>query len=95
MKGISFTAPMRAAIREGRKTQTRRVMRSQPVMVTDTGILPWEGDPAALLRYHMEMPGRGPRYLPGETAYVREPWVQSISEEDARAEGAGAGQFGP
>ena len=75
---ILFKPDMVNAILEGRKTQTRRIVKPQPEMVSDRRIEPWEGDPAAL-KILLERNKRGCPYgAPGDVLWVREtfsgPW---------------------
>lgn len=65
---ILFSAPMVRAILEGRKTQTRRIMKPQPVALTDDHThKAWQncGDPRAQ---------RCPYGQPGDRLWVRETW---------------------
>ena len=69
---ILFSAPMVRATLEGRKTQTRRVIKPQPEMVEDRRTTAWEGDPATLLRL-LKANNRGCPYgKPGDRLWVRE-----------------------
>ena len=70
---ILFSAPMVRAILAGEKTQTRRVVKPQPQMVTDDRkTAAWDGQPAALQQL-LEKTGRGCPYgRPGDRLYVRE-----------------------
>ena len=62
MKGISFNKLMFYATIEGRKTQTRRIMKPQPVYDIDGyPIADWD----LLCK---------PRYKVGETVYIKEPY---------------------
>jgi len=83
MKGIDFTATLRAAVREGRKTVTRRLMKPQPapdVVVVRPPIIAggrWQdfaGELCGGLGQIYTGTTRKPRYRPGEVVYVREPW---------------------
>ena len=70
---IIFSAPMVRAMLEGRKTQTRRVLKPQPGVVDSGGL------PAALVALDgYAVPGRvQPRrvpYAPGDRLWVRETW---------------------
>ncbi len=90
---ILFSGPMVNAIREGRKTQTRRVMKPQPVLSDDAGWI-WPKGPqikpspdANETPYGM---GRAvwdsfcPYGVPGDRLWVRETWGYR-SFEDAQA----------
>jgi hypothetical protein len=70
---ILFSAPMVRAILAGQKTQTRRVVKPEPQMVThDRKTTTWEGDPGVLLDL-LEQTGRKCRYgKPGDRLWVRE-----------------------
>lgn len=84
---ILFSAPMVRAIINGTKTQTRRVVKPQPLMVTDRTTAPWNGPPGAL-KLGLEQLGRGCPYgQPGDRLWVREtfaridgqtrPWIET------------------
>lgn len=76
---ILFSGPMVRAILEGRKTQTRRVVKPQPEMVEDRTTKPWEGCPATLLRL-LEATGRDCPYgQPGDRLWVREAFMYSCA----------------
>ena len=70
---ILFSAPMVRAILARQKTQTRRVVKPEPQMVThDRKTTTWEGDPGVLLDL-LEQTGRKCRYgKPGDRLWVRE-----------------------
>jgi hypothetical protein len=69
---IPFSAPMVRAILDGTKRQTRRVVKPQPLMVTDKTLAPWVGPPGAL-KLGLEALGRGCPYgQPGDRLWVRE-----------------------
>lgn len=75
---ILFGAPMVRAILEGRKTQTRRVMKPIPQMVTDHNIVTWDGDAAALMRL-LDQTGRHCPYgQSGDRLWVRETWCREF-----------------
>jgi hypothetical protein len=79
MKGLSFSEPMMKAWLSGQKSITRRLMNPQPTenvgIVDDTWIEWWKVDrgdgesdtDCRILK---------PRYLPGETVYIKETWFQ-------------------
>lgn len=69
---ILFSAPMVRAILDGRKTQTRRVVKPQPTMVTDKSIVPWNGDSAVLMRLLYQSQRGCPYGHPGDRLWVRE-----------------------
>ncbi|WP_336273783.1 hypothetical protein [Vreelandella indica] len=69
---ILFNADMVRALLDGRKTQTRRLVKPAPGMVTNKSIEPWEGDPKALMAL-LERNNRGCPYgKPGDRLWVRE-----------------------
>ena len=81
---ILFSAPMVRAILEGRKTQTRRVVKPAPQMVTDKRVVPWTGD-ATALQHLLESNGHGCRYgHPGDRLWVRETWCTDSSLDAQR-----------
>lgn len=72
---ILFSAPMVRAILAGTKTQTRRVIKPHPQMVTDHRMAPWEGDPAVLMELLASTGRRCPYGQPGDRLWVREAWA--------------------
>jgi hypothetical protein len=69
---ILFSGPMVRALLDGSKTQTRRVVKPQPQMVTDHTIKTWDG-PSHALQYQLERLGKGCTYgQPGDRLWVRE-----------------------
>jgi hypothetical protein len=79
-KPILFSAPMVKAILDGRKTQTRRIMKPQPEyfeqyphwrwttpQLRKDGLGPFAIDSG-------DRPGIFGKYVPGETLWVRETW---------------------
>ncbi len=79
---ILFSAPMVRAILEGRKTQTRRVVKPIPQMVTDKSITTWEGDAAALMRLFDQVGRACPYGQPGDRMWVRETWQGPLIDDD-------------
>ncbi|EGK73332.1 hypothetical protein METUNv1_00510 [Methyloversatilis universalis FAM5] len=67
-----MSAPMVRAILAGTKTQTRRVVKPQPQMVTDRTIKPWDGDADALLSLLTKTGKSCPYGQPGDRLWVRE-----------------------
>lgn len=76
MKPILFNGEMTRAILEGRKTQTRRLVKPQPkdkaLLEFRDGILSW-GDMEAGTCYEYEAKAA---YQPGDILYVRETWAK-------------------
>lgn len=74
---ILFSAPMVRAILEGRKTQTRRIVKPQPLWVADPSV-PFktaDADPKGVIRC--------PYGRPGDRLWVRETWTEeSVDAED-------------
>lgn len=70
--GMLFKTPMVRALLAGSKTQTRRVIKPQPQMVTDKRIEPWRGDPAALLSLLADSGRKCPYGQVGDHIWVRE-----------------------
>lgn len=84
---ILFSGPMIRAILEGKKTQTRRVMKPQPELWAQTGTYhypldkkPYRGAPigsvAAIDAY------RCPYGRPGDHLWVRETWQETAGDGD-------------
>ncbi|MFA5324105.1 MAG: hypothetical protein WC373_15635, partial [Smithella sp.] len=73
MKGLSFCADMMLAWLEGRKTVTRRLINPQP---KDAWCSAWDRDLKKFIFnfYNKEPILIRPRYLPGETVYIKEAW---------------------
>lgn len=71
---ILFSAPMVRAILEGRKTQTRRVVKPIPQMVTDKKTATWNGDATTLMRLLKNTRRDCPYGQPGDRLWVRETW---------------------
>lgn len=73
---ILFTAPMVRAFLEGRKTQTRRVVKPQPLWVADPSV-PFktqDADPKGIINC--------PYGQPGDRLWVRETWVLGRASRD-------------
>lgn len=69
---ILFNGAMVRAILAGTKTQTRRLLKPAPQMVTDHVIKPWDGDAAALLGLLTKTGKACPYGQPGDRLWVRE-----------------------
>ncbi|MBR7634874.1 hypothetical protein [Janthinobacterium lividum] len=69
---ILMNGAMERATLAGAKTQTRRIIKPQPQMVTDKRIEPWQGDPAALLALLAESGRKCPYGQAGDQIWVRE-----------------------
>jgi hypothetical protein len=67
MKGIMFTEPMFHKVASGEKTQTRRIVKPQPVNV-------FYGTPVAKCDNQTGMTDIRSRYKPGETLCLKEPY---------------------
>jgi hypothetical protein len=92
---ILFSGPMVRAILDGRKTQTRRVMKPQPPEDCGRFAVEWYA-PIAVDRHGEEYPGpdifgaysldgewghRCPYGVPGDRLWVREGWQQFFDDE--------------
>lgn len=77
---ILFSAPMVRAILDGTKTQTRRLVKPQPMMVTNHTIATWDG-PSAALQQQLERMGRGfPYGQPGDRLWIREKFQPLLAD---------------
>jgi len=78
---ILFSGPMIRALLAGTKTQTRRVLREQPMLfvggegVTDEGGTPVPRQPAIINLYGNVKVQSCPYGAPGDRLWVRETWV--------------------
>lgn len=68
---ILFNAPMIRALLAGEKTETRRVLKPQPHLVSD-GAATWIGTDGK---------GHVARYRPGDRLWVRETWQEFLASE--------------
>lgn len=74
---ILFSGAMVRALLAGTKTQTRRVLKPAPQMVTHNTITTWDGTPAAL-QHQLDRMGKGCTYgQPGDKLWVREAWAET------------------
>ena len=77
MKPILLNTEMVRAVLDGRKTQTRRVVKPQPkdraILGFQNGILSWGEMRAGICYEHKAKP----RYQPGDILYVRETWAEN------------------
>lgn len=76
---ILFSGPMVRAILEGRKTQTRRVVKPQPQMLELSGRLWWETPKGRMVHsasreWHEYLHDQDKPYAPGDRLWVRETW---------------------
>ncbi len=74
MKGILFTPPMIKAIVDGKKCQTRRLMKPQPFM--HNGVFRWQPRKGVDINLtdHPDLAIPFARYHVGETVYIKESW---------------------
>lgn len=86
-KGIIFSAPMVRALLDGRKTQTRRLIKPQPVTFEinnagehcEVGLIHVEGEPKPCIFTGRVLTAQTSPYAPGDRLYVRESILQSLS----------------
>ena len=102
-KPILFSTPMVRATLDGRKTQTRRVIKPQPHSVPDGAYVDmynknpehftvWTRDHRMCLGCGGSIKGAAhwkPRYFPEDVLYVRETWAFDTGDDD----GYGIGSF--
>lgn len=81
---ILMNGAMVRATLAGAKTQTRRIIKPQPQMVTNKHIEPWQGDPAALLVLLAESGRKCPYGQTGDRIWVRETFGYVSPDEHQR-----------
>jgi len=79
-RGILMSGPMAQAAHEGRKTQTRRVIRPQPFWIDVVTKLPVK--PHSPKNIDGYLPHRCPYGEPGDLLYVRETWAINSCFDD-------------
>jgi hypothetical protein len=85
---ILFSGPMVRALLDGTKTQTRRVMKPQPVRIGDSTILEWRDGlfQPERLPNNSNLLNHCPYGQPGDRLWVRETWRHTASSlDEARA----------
>lgn len=80
MKGLAFSEPMMKAYLEGRKPVTRRLMKPQPDFIASKKKQGKPDIPVQII--DSEFKEIKPRYLPGETVYIKETWRVGAWDED-------------
>lgn len=95
MKPIIFSGEMIKAILDGRKTQTRRVIKPQPINVIDCNLI--YGDIYPSKAEYTPNDYRLAPYQPGDILWVRETWAKLFPEYEKivylyKANGGGHGQ---
>lgn len=83
VRPILFTDPMVQAILGGAKTQTRRVVKPIPQMVTDKSIVTWEGDAGALMHLFDQVGRHCPYGQSGDRLWVREAFFDTTPYANA------------
>ena len=95
-RGIIFSAPMVRALLDGRKTQTRRVLKPAQGLTLGDMLDAGERDGAIIRCARGQV--REPPYAPGDRLWVREAWGHDApSLDDCRrgVEALGAMPYGP
>lgn len=81
-KPIIFSAPMVRALLEGRKTQTRRIIKPQPE-VAENGSWRWNPPRGVSAGSHItslpDVLARWGTFAPGDRLYVREAWTARMT----------------
>ena len=82
MKPILFSTPMVQAILDGKKTQTRRIVKPQPPQFVDYFEKRGDGFKAYMVPGEpCDYPLAKPKYQPGDILWVRETWSRDESGE--------------
>jgi hypothetical protein len=79
MKGILFTEPLFHQVVCGEKTQTRRIIKPQPVTV-------FYGTPVVKCDNQTGITDIRSRYKPGETLYLKEPYLICVDKHENPSE---------
>lgn len=98
MKGINFKEPLFHSVVSGTKTQTRRIVKPQPYYREDDGktySVFKRSEDGYFIPYHLPDKQKGflyqdiefekplyPRYKPGETLYLKEPYLMQWNDEE-------------
>jgi hypothetical protein len=91
---VLFGSAMVRSLLDGRKTQTRRVVKPAPQMVTDRGIQTWEGDAAGLLAQLTKAGKACPHGGRGDRLWVRETHAIYPTHGQHRSDGERWGPWG-
>ena len=84
-KPILFSTPMVQAILDGRKTQTRRIIKPQPLkQLFDVNMGYWSEEPSDLKQPYIKS-----KYKVGDILWVRETWQQQYFEQEIKKSWAG------
>lgn len=79
---ILFNGPMVRAILDGRKTQTRRVIKPQPIQWTGRTFVVPDDAPKAWQDHPGPITDLCPYGVPGDRLYVQETWAPSVEPEN-------------